>query len=78
MVEGDGACDDVGRRVDRCAQIAMRGVLDRVAGFDGDVVVATWAESDDDDAWPLEFLPLDVGHAQPSATTWPVAESNVP
>jgi hypothetical protein len=73
VVERCGVGYQVGRRVDRGAQVAVRRPFDRSQGVDGDVVVAAGAEADDDDA----RSPLRV-HRQPSATTWPVVASKVP
>ena len=73
MVECRRVGHEVGRRVDRRAQVAVLGMSDRLTGLDGDVIGAAGAESDDDDAWSLTRT-----HRQPNATTWPVAASNVP
>ena len=75
VVERDGVRHEVGRRVDRRAQVAVGGAGDRLAGLDGDVIVAAGAEPDDDDAWQRPSARV---HGQPSATTWPVAASKVP
>ena len=73
VVERGGVGHEVGRWVDRRSKVAVRRVLDRVQGLDGDVVVPARPETDNDDPRPL--VPA---HRQPSATTWPVAGSNVP
>ncbi len=73
VVERGGVGHQVGRRVHRRAQVAVGGPLDRRSGLDGHVVVATGAESDDDDPWSL-----DLAHGQLSGTTWPVVASKVP
>ena len=69
VVERDCVGHDVGRRVDRGAQVAMGGPFDRLERLDGDVVATAGAETDHHDARSLGWVPLDLGHGQPNGMT---------
>ncbi len=73
VVERGGVSHEIGRRMDRGAQVAVRGMFDRSERLDGDVVATARTQADDDDAWSFGG-----GHGQPKATTWPEAASKVP